>query len=134
MPIRAVKQRSERGKIKDLTGEPEVSPTPFELRAKKLFEYAQKHQNKELMAQTGFITTDYIADKNALPLSVYRIRRIVDDIKSKSPGSIERLSQEFLDCIAPIESTLESDAYWKNKTILKIASVRKPAFWRVSRK
>ncbi len=126
MPIRSVKQYSDRGKIKDLTGEPEVPPTSFEQRAKRLFDY-----DKNLQTAAGFITTDYIADKNALPLSVYRIRQIVDDIKSKSSGAIDQLSQELSSCIT-VTMAPEAQAYWdRRNTQVKTASVRKPpVFWR----
>jgi hypothetical protein len=140
MPIRNVKQQSDRGKIKDLArtieiGESEVVPSAFELRMKKLFEFAQLTNNKDLQSVLGFITTDYISDKNALPLSAYRIRQVVADIKSKS-SEIDKLSQELNGFLNPLETTPEAEAYWKNKLALKktASKKRKPPFWRASRK
>lgn len=135
MPIRRVKTPSERGSIKDIAAgdTPYFPPEPFELRAKQLFEHGALTNNKELQAATGFITTDYIADKNALPLSAYRIRQVVADIKSKSPDHIEQLSQEMEACIS-FEKSPEAVAYWKNKEArVKTASVRKTPFRRVSK-
>lgn len=148
MPARPIRQYSERGSLKDIKAQNEeaqafpyevnsitVEPTPLELRLQKLYDYSKKNNDQDLLAASGFITTDYIADKNAMPLSAYRLRKTIDDIKSKSPGKIESLSQDFLTCLAPIEPTTESTAYWKNKlAMVKTASVKKaPVFRRVSR-
>jgi hypothetical protein len=140
MPIRTVKQRTDRGKIKDLAkpgeaSEPESMPSSFELRMKRLYEYSQLNKDQGLQSALGFITTDYISDKNALPLSVYRIRKIVDDIKSKSAGQIDQLSQEFVGYMTD-ELSPETIAYLnKKRARVKTASVRKPPiFWRASRK
>lgn len=135
MPIRRVKQQTDRGKIKDLVGanepaEPQVKPLAFELRMKKLFEYAQLHKDQRLQSALGFITTDYISDKNALPLSVYRIRKIVDDIKSRSAGQIDQLSAEFMEYMTD-ELSPEAIAYVTKRSRIKTASARKPpVFWR----
>lgn len=130
MPIRAVKQYSDRGSF----SEPQEQPTKSELRLKKLFEFAQNTKNVDLQSALGFITTDYIADKNALPLSVYRIRQVVDDIKSKSTDSINQFAQELQDHISN-ELSSETVDYLNNKrAIKKSASVRRPpSFWRVSK-
>jgi hypothetical protein len=133
MSIRAVKQYSDRGSIKDLAANakdpyvPEEAPKASELRMKKLLEYAQ--QDKKMQSALGIITIDYIADKNALPLSVYRLRKIVDDIKSKSSEPIDQFGQE-LSKIFGIEHTADSDAYWNNRKMVKSASVRKPPVFR----
>jgi len=79
MPTRTVRQHSDRGKIKDLARssditEGNITPTPFELRMKKLFEFAQLCNDQRLQSALGFITTDYVSDKNSLPLTVYRVR------------------------------------------------------------
>lgn len=138
--IRRVKQYSDRGKIKDIKANQftevaviELTPTPFELRARKMFDYAQKNNDTQLQEATGFITTDYVSDKNAIPLTVYRIRKIVDDIKSKSPGRIEQLSAEFSSFFAPGLSEVLGEEYKKQKAMVKTANARKPLFWRVSR-
>lgn len=139
MPIRAVKQYSDRGKIKNLARaedcyQPEEAPIPSELRMKRLVDFAESTKDKKLQSAMGFITTDYIADKNAIPLTAYRIRQVVADIKSRSSGQIDELSQEFQSCIS-FEKDPEAEAYWNNKqAMVKNASVRKPpAFWRARR-
>jgi len=139
--IKKVKQYSDRGSIKHIANAivndnfsvAQPSPMPSELRMQKLFEFAYKNNDKELLAATGFITTDYIGDKTALPLSVYRIRKIVDDIKSKSSGEIDELSLKMQSCIS-LELNPDAQAYWNRQSILKIASVCKPlTFWRADR-
>lgn len=137
MPIRTVKQHTDRGKIKDLVarvGEPampEIEPSSSELRMKKLYEFAQICKDKKLQDAIGFITTDYIADKNAIPLSAYRIRQMVADIKAKSPGKIEALEQQFSDCFAEPMSPEALDYLNKKHARVKTASVKKPPiFWR----
>lgn len=139
MPIRPVKQYSDRGKIKNLAKaedcyQPEEAIIPSELRMQKLVEFSESTRDKGLQSAMGFITTDYIADKNAIPLSAYRIRQVVADIKSKSSGEIDELSQIMQSCIS-FELDPEAQAYWKHRqAMVKSASVRKPpTFWRASR-
>lgn len=130
MSIRKIKQYSDRGKIKDLTNKQE-SEAPFlssELRLQKLYEYASKHNDHGILKELGFITTDYVEDKTALPLTIYRIRQIVADIKSKSP-EIDQYSVQ-LSKLFGIEHTLEADAYWSRKMV-KNASRKLPIFRRV---
>lgn len=135
MPIRRVKQYSDRGSIKNLSkdAEPELPPEPFELRMKEMYEFAVLNKDKQLQAQTGFITTDYIGDKTVLPLSAYRIRQVVADIKAREPG-IEQFTEELGQCIT-FETEPAARAYWDRKNALtKTASKRKaPVFRRVSR-
>lgn len=139
MPIRTVKQHSDRGKIKDLARtfdvtETEVSPSPFELRMKKLFEFAQLCKDQKLQSALGFITTDYVSDKNALPLTAYRVRQMISDIKSKSNGEIDRLSQDLAGYMMEDEISPEAIDYITRKKRIKTASARKaPLFRRVSR-
>src|ERR1700722_17326603 len=115
MTIRAVKQHTDRGSIRDLVKSSEIGnelstqPYPYEIRMKKLFEYAQLHKDKNLQSSLGFITTAYISDKNALPLSIYRIRQIVDDIKSKSADRINLLSQQLEECFSDKFSPLSTE-------------------------
>jgi len=140
MPIRTVKQYSDRGKIKDLArsfevGEPEVGPSPFELRMKKLFEFAQLCKDQKLQEALGFITTDYVSDKNALPLTAYRVRQMISDIKSKSSTDIDRLSQDLSGYMTGDEISQEAIDYITRNKRIKTASARKPPlFWRASRK
>jgi hypothetical protein len=134
MPIRKVKQYSDRESIKNLS-ERIASEEPLsasEVRMQKLFDFAQKTHDSSMQAALGLITTDYIADKNAIPLSAYRIRQMVADIKSKSSSGIDELSQE-LSGFFGIEETPESKAYWDNKKQVKTASKRKPPFCRANK-
>jgi hypothetical protein len=140
MAIRTVKQHTDRGSIKDLVAKAkdpvvsELSPLPSELRMKKLYEYAQINKDSGLQGAMGFITTDYISDKNALPLSIYRIRKIVDDIKSKSGDKIDLLSQQLAGCFEEKLSDVLGKEYVKQKAMIKRASSRKPpSFWRASK-
>lgn len=100
MAIRTVKQYSDRGSLKALTQrhEDEVPFTASELRIRKLYDYAHTHADAGLLNCLGFITTDYIGEKNALPLSVYRLRKIVDDITVKSGGKILEMKQNLDNC------------------------------------
>jgi len=131
MSIRKVKQYSDRGKIKDLASkhESEAEVLPSELRLKRLYEYAKQHNDRGILNTLGFITTEYVDDKNALPLIAYRIRQSVGDIKSKSSEPIDLLGQE-MSKIFGIEHTVEADAYWNRKKMTKNASERKPPVFR----
>lgn len=135
MPIRTVKQHTDRGKIKDLARpfevvEQEAAPSSFELRMKNLFEFAQLCKDTGLQSALGFITTDYIADKNALPLSAYRIRQMISDIKSKSPEAIDRLSQDLAGYMKADEIGQDAIDYITKRKRIKTASARKPPVFR----
>ena len=141
MSIRTVKQYSDRGSLTDLAnvarayekGVQEVKPLPSELRMKQLYEYANLNNDNDLQSAIGFITTEYISDKNALPLSVYRLRKIVADIKSKSAGNIDRLALEFTECFVDSLGSIAKE-YLNKRAMVKTASVRKPPlFWRVNK-
>ncbi len=124
MSIRKIKQYSDRGKIKDLTNKQE-SEAPLlssELRLQKLYEYASKHNDHGILKELGFITTDYVEDKTALPLTIYRIRQIVADIKSKSP-EIDRLSAQLSKLLFGIDQS--------EKKMVKSANRKLPIFRRV---
>jgi hypothetical protein len=137
MPIRTVKQHSDRGSIKNLVAksneaaEAEYQPSPSELRMKKLFEYSQKNKDAGLQSALGFITTDYISDKTALPLSVYRIRKLVDDIRSRPDSKVSQLKQQFDQFFGDGLSAYAKE-YLNRKMIKRASSKRKPLFWRVS--
>jgi len=132
MPIRTVKQHSDRGKIKDLVNqEPAIDPSPTELRMKKLFEYSQLNKDLGLESVLGFITTDYISDKNALPLSIYRLRKIVDDISSRPDSKVMQWRQQFEQVVFSEGLSREAQSYLKKK-LIKTASTNKPIFWRAS--
>jgi hypothetical protein len=132
MPIRKIKQYSDRGKLSDIhSGLPEAgvnTATDLELRLSKLYDYGCKTNDDKLKKSSGFITTDYISDKNALPLSIYRLRKIVEDIKSKSGSEIQIISEQMAKCIAC--EIPEEIKYFARKNIFKNASINKPPVFR----
>src|SRR5574337_649852 len=137
MVIRKVHQYSDRGSIKDLINsatnlENTVTQLlPSDIRLQKLLEYANTYRDKDLLSSLGIITTDYISDKNALPLSVYRIRRMVSDIKAASPN-IDQLSRQIAACFREPLSP-EAIRYIQKRACIKTASIAKPpTFKRVS--
>lgn len=131
MPIRKVKQYSDRGKIQDLNNkrESEAPPLPSELRLQRLYEYAMQHNDYGILSGLGFITTDYVGDKNALPLTIYRIKQIVADIKSKSGEKIQRMTEELQNCF-DLSSVEVADAYFVANKIMKRASRKMPPVFR----
>lgn len=138
MPIHRVSQPTDRGNIKNLAHPHEInvtyndpSPISSELRYKKLYEYAATHKDIKLVQALGIITTDYISDKNALPLSIYRIRQTVEDIKSRSGHQIEKLQQQFIGHLKDPVSPKLINYLSKHKRI-KTASISKTPFRRVS--
>jgi len=137
MPIRKVKQYSDRGSIKDLASgsnkqESEVPFLPSELRLKKLYEYAKLHNDTGILTALGFITTDYVGNKNALPLTAYRIKQIVADISSRIGNKIQEW-KNILDKIMPEPLSKEAQNYINLKNMIsKIASKKKPSFRRVA--
>jgi hypothetical protein len=136
MPIRTVKQTSDRGSIKNIAKnnteifDCELKPQPFEIRLKKLFELYGN--DKKMQPILGFITTDYISDKSALPLNVYRLRQIVADIKAKNSKQIDRLSYEISACMKN-EISDSTVAYLTRRSRIKTASAKRPVFWRVNK-
>lgn len=125
MSFRKIKQYSDRGKIQDLANkhESEAPPLPFEMRLKMLYEHAKNANNDSILKELGFITTDYIEDKNALPLTIFRLRQIVADIKSKSPV-IDQLSVQLSKLLFGIDQP--------GKKLVKSASRKLPIFRRVN--
>jgi hypothetical protein len=131
MPIRKVKQYSDRGKIQDLASkqESEAPPLPSELRLRRLYEYAKQHNDTGILNALGFITTDYVADKSALPLIAYRIRSVIADIKSKSGTKIQQMTEELQGCFGPPLSKEAADYITVNKMV-KVASKKMPPVFR----
>lgn len=131
MSIRNVKQYSDRGKIQDLNNkrESEAPPLPSELRLKRFYEYAEQHNDYGILNGLGFITTNYVSDKNALPLTIYRISNIVADIKSKSGDKIQKMTEELQDCFESSLSVKASDYLFTNK-IVKVACRKMPPVFR----
>lgn len=144
MGIRSIKSPSDRGSLKHLSQrhEDEVPFTSRELRIKKLYDYACAHADVNLLDSLGFITTNYIEDKNALPLSIYRLRKIVSDIVSKSEDKILKMKQELDNCFFRNEEhclELVKSEIRQHECLIKVASAdrsldlkRKRSFRRVS--
>ncbi len=147
MSIRAISPRSERGSIKDIKAATEevqespynltikpLEPSQFELRQMKLFEYAKSTNDDNLLAASGFITTDYISDKNALPLSIYRLRKIVADIKARRPERIDSFAAQLSE-IFDKELSSEAMQYLEAKRVIKklASATRMPIFRRVNK-
>jgi hypothetical protein len=127
MSIRKIKQYSDRGKIQDLTNkrESEAPPLPSELRLKRLYEHAKSSNDQSILKELGFITTDYVEDKTALPLTIFRLRQTVADIKSKSP-EIDRLSAQLSKLLFGMDIKYQSGGL-----LVKYASRKLPIFRRV---
>lgn len=127
MPIRTVKQYSDRGSLKNLSQrhEDEVPYSTIELRIKKLYDYAHTHADASVLDCLGFITTEYINDKNALPLSVYRLRKIVSDISNKSGNKILKMKQDLDNCFFSSEkhclTAIKSESR-QRESLIKVAS------------
>lgn len=127
MAIRSVKQYSDRGSLKNLTQrqEDEVPYSSTELRIRKLYDYAHTHADAGVLDCLGFITTDYIGEKNALPLSVYRLRKIVSDISNKPGNKILEMKQNLDNCffgneehcLAVVKSEIR-----QHESLIKVAS------------
>jgi hypothetical protein len=134
MSIRKVKQYSDRGKIKDLASrrvaESEAELLPSDQRLKRLYEYAKLHHDRGILGALAFITTDYVEDKNALPLTAYRLRETVSNISKISGDKIHQLKIQLDECF---EDELSSEAlnYINKNKLIKTASVRDPIFRRV---
>ncbi len=141
MPIRAVKSYSDRGSIKNLSQrqEDEVPFSNSEIRIKKLYDYATQNNDKGILDSLGFITTDYIADKNALPLSVYRLRKIVEDRSKEFGNNIANMKQDLDNCFFGNEQhclAANKIEARQHESLVKVASAShspiKRSFWRAS--
>lgn len=129
-----IKQYSDRGKISELNKEvsQDIPFSPAEIRLKKLYEYASTYRDKVLQKCLGFITTDFISDKNAFPLNIYRLKELVRDINSKSPDKISQMRKELENCfIDPISD--ETKNFLQKRAMIKTAGIkRSPSFRRAS--
>jgi hypothetical protein len=134
MSIRKVKQYSDRGKIKDLASrrvaESEAELLPSDQRLKRLYEYAKLHNDHGILGALAFITTEYVEDKNALPLTAYRLREMVANISKKSEDKICQLKIQLDECFGD-ELSSEAISYINCRKLIKTASVRSPIFRRV---
>ena len=127
MPIRTVKQHSDRGSIKTLidnSGDNEP-PTTLELRMKELYEYATATRDENLKASVGFIVMNVPGDKSAFPITLYRHREYVRSLNEKLASEIAQTAKEIELCLQPAEEP----SYMKrardlilDNTIMKTAS------------
>ena len=137
MTTRPSKQYSDRGSLKDLAaGDIPAGPAEdIEIKLKNLYEYAEKNNDQDLLRSLGFITTDYISDKNALPLSVYKLRKIVADISSRPGSQVAEFKLAFDEYFSAIETVQFKEYLEKkaSKNFIKTASYKycdRGCFWR----
>ena len=113
MPIRSVKQQSDRGSIKDiqksvndfLGEQPQKPPTPYELRLKSLYEQAVISHDQALLDSLPFIAINGSA-KN--PVSILRHKEYVSSLSVKLAEQIKKTEQELAQCfIGRIDSAPE---------------------------
>lgn len=97
MPIKRVKQYSDRGNIKNLAIKNDESspPTSFELRIKSLYENALATNNQFLIESIGLIPINSDI-KN--PIALYRHRAYVKELEAKLGNRIEKYKQEISQC------------------------------------
>lgn len=100
MPIRTVKQHSDRGSIKELgTGDNEPA-TPFELRLKHMYEYAVASRDEAMQASLGFIVMNNPGDRSAYPVNLYRHREYIKSLNAKLADEINKTAQEIELCLS----------------------------------
>lgn len=135
MPIRHVTQQSDRGSIKNLTQrqEDEIEFTSTEKRFKKLWDLACNSKDTNFQRALGIITTDYIGDKTALPLSIYRLRKVIEDIKSRPGSRVAQLQKEFAGLIEDHVSPVVAEQVLHKKLVKTASSRKPPVFRRVSK-
>jgi hypothetical protein len=105
MPIRTVKQHSDRGSIKTLvdnSGDNEP-PTTLELRMKELYEYATVIRDDDLKNSVGFIVMNEPGDKAAFPITLFRHREYVKSLNDKLAAEIATTAKEIELCLQPAE-------------------------------
>lgn len=104
MPIRATKQYSDRGSIKDIqNGEEILPPTDYELRLKNLYQHGIETRNQALLDSLGFITMDGPANN---PVSVFRLRERINAMGVKLADKIAQIKAELDEYFALPKSSL----------------------------
>ena len=103
MPIRTVKQHSDRGSIKSLESGENEPPTALELRMKELYEYATVTKDENLKASVGFIVMNAPGDKSAFPITLYRHREYIKSLNEKLASEIAQTAKEIELCLQPVE-------------------------------
>ena len=106
MPYRTIPQRSERGSIKDLQkvvkedlGDPNLPPTPGELRIKSLYEHALVTRDQALIDSLGLIVMDGPPNN---PVALLRHKEYVNGLK-------EKLGVEVQEAKEGIDMLIEAD-------------------------
>lgn len=100
MPYRFVPPRSDRGSIKDLRKKqtealeenPDMPPTPAELRIKSLYEQAMVLRDQALIDSLGLIVMGGAPDN---PVSILRHRQYIDELKQKMGAQIQDAQNEI---------------------------------------
>jgi hypothetical protein len=109
MPYRTVQPRSDRGSIKDIQqavkedlGDPNLPPTPAELRIKALYEHALVTRDQALIDSLGLIVMDG-SPKD--PVAMLRHKEYVREISAKLGREIVQEAKEGIDIL--IEADLQ---------------------------
>lgn len=116
---RAIKQFTDRGSIKDiqdrannsLEENPELPPTPDELRIKGLYEQAMVTRDQALLDSLGLIVMTGPAKD---PVALYRHREYVRSLKEKYAAEVEQSKQELTQCLMQSEN---EDSYTANQEL-----------------
>ena len=106
---RRVKQYTDRGSIKDiqqrvndsLEEDPELPPTPDELRIKGLYEQAMVTRDQALLDSLGLIVMTGPAKD---PVALYRHREYVRGLKEKYAAEVEQSKEELSQCLLQSET------------------------------
>src|SRR5271166_3439344 len=92
---------SDRGSIKNIAAkqkeglESEEPPTPEELHLKQLYEMAITHHDQDLTEKLGFVTIEYAGNKEALPISIHRLREVINTIAARPGSKVNEIRQEL---------------------------------------
>ena len=111
MPIRQVKQQSDRGSIKDIqNGDDEkCPPTPYELRIKGLYEHALMTRDQVLLDSLGLVAING-APKD--PISIFRHREYVTFLSNKLADKIKKTTEELAGCFSSDYSNAPQEMKW----------------------
>ena len=111
MPIRQVKQQSDRGSIKDIqNGDDEkYPPTPYELRMRGLYEHALVSKNQVLLNSLGLIAINGTPKD---PISIFRHREYVSSLSNQLAEKIEQTKEELAGCFAADYSNAPQEMKW----------------------
>ena len=105
---RPVKQYTDRGSIKDIQNrvndsleeDPELPPTPEDLRIQGLYELAMVTRDQALLDSLGLIVMTGPAKD---PVALYRHREYVRGLKEKYAAKVEQSKEELSQCLQQSE-------------------------------